>query len=174
MDSYGEYLQVRGASVKGQRSMANKIQNGMQGVFLTAAELTHRGFIVSLTSRNAFGADLLVTDNQCQRPWSVQVKTNQSVAASFWLLSAHCENLNSDSHIYVFVGLKGNQRPQFLVVPSSVVAANVCKERTKSGVWYSFACGTKWDHKEEGWEEAFGNPTPALVPEEHPEAAQSA
>jgi hypothetical protein len=38
----------------------------MQGVFLTAAELTHRGFVVSLTARNAFGADLLVTDNQCE------------------------------------------------------------------------------------------------------------
>jgi len=154
--------------------MANKIQNGTQGVFLTAAELTHRGFIVSLTSRNAFGADLLVTDNQCECTWSVQVKTNQSVSANFWLLSAHCENLKSDCHIYVFVGLNGNQRPQFLVVPSSIVAANVCKEQTKSGIWYSFARQTRWDHNEEGWEEAFGKPTPALVPDGRPEAAKSA
>jgi len=150
--------------------MMSRFQNGMQGVFLTAAELTHRGFIVSLTSRNAFGADLLVTDNQCQRTWSVQVKTNQSTSANFWLLSAHCEDLKSDSHIYVFVGLKGNQRPKFLVAPSRIVAANVSKDSTQSGVWYSFARDTKWDYKEEGWEEAFGNPTPALVPEEDPAA----
>jgi hypothetical protein len=69
--------------------MMSKFQTGMHGVFLTAAELTHRGFIVSLTSRNAFGADLLVTDDQCQRTWSVQVKTNQSTSPNFWLLSVH-------------------------------------------------------------------------------------
>jgi hypothetical protein len=38
--------------------MALAQQNGMQGVYLTATELTATGFIVSLTtSRNAFGAD---------------------------------------------------------------------------------------------------------------------
>lgn len=136
----------------------NKFQNGMHGVFLTAAELTYRGFIVSLTSRNAFGADLLVTDNQCLRTWSVQVKTNQSTAANYWLLSPHCETLKNDNHIYVFVGLKDNQRPEFLVVPSRVVAANVWKDESKSGIWYSFSRDTKWDHKGEGWEEAFGYP----------------
>ena len=144
----------------------NKFQNRMHGVFLTAAELTYRGFIVSLTSRSAFGADLLVTDNQCQRTWSVQVKTNQSTAANFWLLSPHCERLKCDSHIYVFVGLKGNQRPKFLAVPSRIVAANVCKDTHKSGIFYSFARATKWEHKDEGWEEAFGNAPPALGPDD--------
>ena len=100
----------------------------MQGVFLTAAELTHRGFVVSLTARNAFGADLLVTDNQCQHAWSVRVKTNQDTSVNFWLLNAHSENLRSDSHVYVFVALKGNQRPRFLVVPSRIVADNVYRK----------------------------------------------
>jgi hypothetical protein len=44
-----------------------KSQTGMQGVYHVAAELTHLGFIVSVTSRSAFGADLLVTDQRCQR-----------------------------------------------------------------------------------------------------------
>jgi hypothetical protein len=35
---------------------------GMQGVHLVAVELTRRGFVASPTSRGAFGADLLVTD----------------------------------------------------------------------------------------------------------------
>ena len=117
----------------------------MQGVFFAAAELTHRGFIVSVTSRNAFGADLLVTDNNCERTWSVQVKTNQSTSANFWLLNAHSEKLKSDTHIYIFVALKGNQRPDFLVVPSRIVAENVCKETTKKSgsVWYSFSRSSK-------------------------------
>lgn len=146
--------------------MASRFQNGMQGVFLTAAELTHRGFVVSLTARNAFGADLLVTDNQCQHAWSVQVKTNQDTSANFWLLNAHSENLRSDSHVYVFVALKGNQRPKFLVVPSRTVAENVCKETAKSGsVWYSFSRDTKWRRKDEGWEESFGSPGHVPEPE---------
>jgi hypothetical protein len=138
----------------------------MQGVFLTAAELTYRGFVVSLTSRNAFGADLLVTDNQCQRSWSVQVKTNQNTSANFWLLNAHCETLKSDTHIYVFVSLRGNQRPVFLVVPSRIVTENVCKEVTRSGTsFYSFSRDTKWDHKDEGWEESFGAPGTVIEPD---------
>ena len=41
--------------------MANKSQlSGMRGVYLVAAELVARGFIVSVTSRSAAGADLLV------------------------------------------------------------------------------------------------------------------
>jgi hypothetical protein len=39
--------------------MASKQQmTGMLGVYLTAAELVKRGFIVSPTSRSALGADL--------------------------------------------------------------------------------------------------------------------
>lgn len=145
--------------------MATNAQNGMQGVFLTAAELAYRGFIVSLTSRSAFGADLLVTDGECKRTWSVQVKTNQSTSANFWLLSAHSERLVSDTHVYVFVGLKKNERPAFLVVPSRVVAANVWKEETKSGVWYSFSRETKRGYQGEGWEETFGSSRPIAEPE---------
>jgi hypothetical protein len=137
----------------------------MQGVFLAAAELTHRDFIVSLTARNAPGADLLVTDYRCKNTWSVQVKTNQSISANFWLLNAGAEKLVSVNFIYVFVGLQGNQRPKFLVVPSSIVAANVFKEASPKGTFYSFLRNTKFDHKDEGWEEAFGDPT-APLPEE--------
>jgi len=48
--------------------MATKAQStGMHGVFLVAAELAKRGYVVSTTSRNAMGADLLVTDDRCAR-----------------------------------------------------------------------------------------------------------
>ncbi|MDI6773420.1 MAG: aspartate ammonia-lyase, partial [bacterium] len=55
-----------------------------------AAELANRGFTVSLTSRSAKGADLLVTDQSCNQAFSVEVKTN-SKRASFWLLSKGAE-----------------------------------------------------------------------------------
>ena len=140
--------------------MILKSQTGMQGVYQVAAELTHLGFIVSVTSRNAFGADLLVTDQQCQRALSVQVKTNHK-KMGYWLLSKHAKEIKSPTHIYVFVTLKQNQRPDFHVVPSEVVAEHVYVTKGKSGPLYSFD-RTHTKTGSEGWE-VFGNP--GLSPE---------
>jgi hypothetical protein len=60
-------------------------QTGMRAVYLVAAELVGCGLIVSPTSRNAFGADLLVTNESCTRAYSVQVKANSRPAPK-WLL----------------------------------------------------------------------------------------
>ena len=109
--------------------MANNTQQtGMIGVYLAAAELSHRGFIVSPTSRSARGADLLVTDQGCLKAWSVQVKTNLNADGKLrnsWRLTETAHAFNSASHVYVFVNLKGGNRPDYKVVPSSVVAAKV-------------------------------------------------
>jgi hypothetical protein len=112
-------------------------QTGMRGVFLVAAELAARDHIVSLTSRNAFGADLLVTDAECKRAWSVQVKTNASTFG-FWLLSDKAQKVASPSHVYVFVNLRFGQSPEFYVVPSEVVAANVITTPARNGTWHQF------------------------------------
>jgi hypothetical protein len=132
-----------------------KSRTGMQGVYLVAAELTFQGLIVSVTSRNAIGADLLVTDEKCKHAWSVQVKTNRK-AASFWLLNEHAQNLDSRTHIYVFVNLKGSERPDYYVVPSGIVARNVCVEppTPKGAVFYSFARSDAKPYSE-GWKEFF-------------------
>ena len=99
---------------------------GMRGVYLVAAELTRLGFIVSPTSRSARGADLLVTDQECQKAWSVQVKTNQKPASN-WLVNKHALTLKSDNHVYglhyvfvnlrvyVFVNLRGIERAEYVV-----------------------------------------------------------
>ena len=110
--------------------MAKGMQTGMQGVYLVAAELTKRGLVVSPTSRSAYGADLLVTDQKCKRAWSVQVKTNAG-RPTFWLLNKHASETKSDSHIYVLVNLgQKNPRqrlkgPDYYVVPSRVLARHM-------------------------------------------------
>jgi hypothetical protein len=93
---------------------------GMRGVYLVAAELSRLGFIASPTSRSALAADILVTDQACQRAFSVQVKTN-SEAPSFWLVGKN--TMVSDTHVYVLVNLnsKKDLKPEFFVVPSSVL-----------------------------------------------------
>ncbi|MDE3106016.1 MAG: hypothetical protein KGK08_12650 [Acidobacteriota bacterium] len=139
----------------------------MLGVYLTAAELTTRGFIVSPTSRSAVGADLLVTDPRCRTAWSVQVKT-QAASANYWLAGKNAQKLNSPSHVYVFVNLRGMERPEYLVVPSSVVAAHTyddkgfyCFDRAEGK---SFIGTQGWhDQAEEGWE-VFGDPKSDLDP----------
>jgi hypothetical protein len=137
--------------------MATKgYMTGMRGVYLVAAELSRLGFIVSPTSRSARGADLLVTDQSCRKAWSIQVKTNKT-PASFWLLDKHAAWLRSGSHMYVFVNLKGESRPEYLVIPSEHVAVSMKTEIAKSGsIWYSFLRVDR-PSDGEGWE-LFGDP----------------
>ena len=118
---------------------------GMQGVYLVAAELTKRGLIASPTSRSAYGADLLVTDQKCKRAWSVQVKTNFG-RPRFWLLNKHAADTKSSTHIYVLVNLcQKNAKqllspPDFYIVPSRVLAQRMKtsppRGKTRS-TWYS-------------------------------------
>ena len=103
--------------------MAKKaIITGMTGVYLTAAELSKRGFIVFPTSRGAEGADLLVTDDECQHVYTVQVKTDKG--GTFWLLGKN-KIKTSRTHIYVFVRyaqLKRGEVVKYYVVPSNKVS----------------------------------------------------
>ena len=114
--------------------MATKGQlTGMRGVYLVAAELSKLEFIVSLTSRSSFGADIFVTDMDCKKTYSVQVKTNTRIFG-FWLLNKHCKELKSDGHLYIFVNLR-KQETEYFVVPSKVVS----RKMEIGGKWYSFS-----------------------------------
>lgn len=143
--------------------MASKGQiTGMRGVFLVAAELSKLGFIVSPTSRSAAGADLLVTDQACQKAWSVQVKTNGK-PVNFWLVGEKARKLKSDSHAYVFVNLNGEKKPEYLVASSAHVAAKTVAYVSKRNprkpiIWWAFYKKDK-PAEGEGWE-LFGDPNP--------------
>ena len=129
--------------VSASKVRRNGYMTGMQGVYLTAAEITGNGLIVSPTSRSSYGADLLVTDQECKKAWSVQVKTNFG-RPKFWLLSKHSKNTASPSHIYVLVNLcRGNERqkklyhsPDYYVVPSDIVAKKFKITRRKNSTFY--------------------------------------
>jgi hypothetical protein len=121
---------ARGGNVKGQLT-------GMRGVYFVAAELCRLGFIASPTSRSAFAADILVTDQACQRAFSVQVKTN-SAAASFWLVGKH--TVVSDTHVHVLVNLRSKEdasQPEYFVVPSRVVKARTVYSKHPNSEFYS-------------------------------------
>src|SRR5947208_12349123 len=103
------------------RMAAKGQMTGMLGVYLAAAELTEKGLIVSITSRNAKGADLLATDQSYERTWAIQVKTNRK-PAKFWLGGKSFTDDVARQHVYVFVNLRGDVRPDYYVVPSRIVA----------------------------------------------------
>lgn len=118
--------------------MASRGQmTGMQGVFLVAAELSARGLVVSTTSRNAMGADLLVTDAECKRTWSVQVKTNRK-SAGFWLVGEKATRLGSPSHVYVLVNLRPKDgKHEYYVLRSREFKARVKTAHLENSTWYA-------------------------------------
>jgi hypothetical protein len=120
--------------------MASKSQlTGMQGVYLTAAELTQKDFIVSVTSRSARGVDLFATDQDYSHTWSIQVKASRK-AARFWLLHKDYRNEKADQHVYIFVNMHRDQRPDYFVVPSKIVAqrGRSTPPRRTGSVWHAF------------------------------------
>jgi hypothetical protein len=133
--------------------MASKHQlTGMTGVYLVAAELSKRGFIVSPTSRSAQGADLLVTDTECKRSFAVQVKTNSKIF-NFFLLNSKAKTLKSKNLIYAFVNLR-KERTEYYLVPSAFVAKSVHiskPSKTRESTWHSIQL-TKIEKYQDNWQ----------------------
>jgi hypothetical protein len=135
---------------------------GMCGVYLVAAELSQLGFVASPTSRSALGADILVTDQACQRAFSIQVKTNAK-AADFWLVGERTPV--SDTHLYVFVNLKSREtgcRREYFVVPSSVVAERKVYSKHPKSEFYSLYRKHILEFRD-NWS-SFGNPQIGIAP----------
>ena len=83
-------------------------------------------------------ADLLITDSECKRTYSVQVKTNK-VTFGFWLMGKRCREMVSPTLVYVFVNLR-REGPEYFVVPSRVVAEKILvseASKTRKQTWFS-------------------------------------
>lgn len=125
------------AALEWEINVASRSQlTGMRGVFLVAAELSARGLIVTTTSRNAMGADLLVTDQECRKTWSIQVKTNRK-PSSFWLVGEKALTLVSASHVYVLVNLRPSDgQHEYFVVPSREVTKRAFRLERKRSTFF--------------------------------------
>lgn len=83
----------------------SKILAGVSGEYFVAAELSRRGYIASLTSKNTKGIDLMASNLDASKTVGIQIKTNQGGKKS-WLLSKENENYRSDNLFYVFVSFR--------------------------------------------------------------------
>ncbi|MCX6817672.1 MAG: aspartate ammonia-lyase [Candidatus Aenigmarchaeota archaeon] len=99
---------------------------GISGTHFVAGELTRRGYIATITSRNTKGIDILVSDSGGKKPIAIQVKaTLGKNSPRAWILSENDEVVKSDNLFYVFVNLdeaKRGRLPEFFVVPCKNVS----------------------------------------------------
>ncbi|MCX7749210.1 MAG: aspartate ammonia-lyase [Clostridia bacterium] len=107
-------------------SKISAILSGVSGEHFVAAELSRRGYIASLTSKNTKGIDLLASNEDASKTIGIQVKTNQG-SRKAWLLNEKCEEFYSDTLHYVFVNLNGTGTPDYYIVPSTIVAEYIKK-----------------------------------------------
>jgi hypothetical protein len=118
---------------------------GIAGAYFVAAELSQRGYIATVTSRNTEGIDVLASALDGSKTVSIQVKTSAAKQrerfSRSWILAKKHEEIFSPKLFYVFVDLQeGNQKPDFYVVPSKTVADYIrtthrdwLKGKTKTG-----------------------------------------
>ncbi len=93
-------------------SQSKKYQTQWTSQFYVAAELTRRGYLVSLTLGNAPKADLLVVSPN-EKTFKVDVKGQRN--KSFWLIQ---NRESQDNLFFIFVYLSSNleEQPTFYIM----------------------------------------------------------
>jgi len=115
--------------MKKKKSNGDNILIGVAGEYLVAGELSQRGYIASITMRNTRGIDILASNRDATKSVGIQVKSTKHNDAHSWILNEKAEKYYADNLFYIFVNLKKeNQRPDFFIIPSKVVAKQIEKE----------------------------------------------
>jgi len=106
-----------------QKTKLESVAVGVTGEYYVAGELSHRGYISSITLRNTRGIDIIVSNKEGTKSATIQVKSTQNNMKNSWILTQKSEDFYSENHFYIFVNLdEPGIRPKFFVVPSEVVA----------------------------------------------------
>jgi hypothetical protein len=102
----------------------------MAGVFAVAEQLSLRGWIVSPTSRNARGVDLLMTKEEADGSLAGQVKADRT-PNSFWLVGKK-DKTPHKSLFYFFVKFHVDGVKDIYVVPSKVVSKRIYSNKKRT------------------------------------------
>jgi len=110
-------------------SIVSREKIGIAGAYYVAGELSQRGYIATLTSRNTKGVDILVASHDGLRAVSIQVKTSSSMSPSRkWPFHDKDEHIFSSNLYYTLVHLRSdNVKPDIYIVPSKFVAEYIRK-----------------------------------------------
>lgn len=105
-----------------------KVQAGIAGEYLVAAELTKLGYVVTLASKNTENFDALVSREDASKAIGIQIKTNQYNQPK-WIMSYKNEKLHNNNLFYVFVIL--GEHNEFYIVPSEIVSKEIKEDYEK-------------------------------------------
>ncbi len=114
----------------------DKTQTGLAGEYYALAQLTQRGLIATLTLGNTKGVDILVTNQNLNKLYKVEVKTSSTKPGKAklfgdgmflsWTMSKKHEHATDPNLVYCFIKLREvTELPQFFIVPSKDVAEYV-------------------------------------------------
>src|SRR3982751_884899 len=106
----------------------DKTQIGLAGEYYVLAQLTARGYIATLTLGNTKGVDILVTNQEINKLFKVEVKSTTNShkieklfsdkPAFHWTMSKKHEDIKDSNLIYCFVLIESaDTMPKFYLVP---------------------------------------------------------
>ncbi len=100
----------------------NRQLSGISGEYYVAAELSRRGYLAAITLRNSDGADILVSNLDESKLFSIQVKTTQN--KSKWILSQKVETETSENKFFIFTNIPQNinEQPIYKIVKAPAPA----------------------------------------------------
>ncbi len=107
-------------------------QTGLAGEFYALAQLTQRGLIATLTLGNTKGVDILVTNQELNKLFKVEVKTSSNKPRKAklygdgyfysWTMSKKHEDIKDPNLVYCFIYLQDvDTLPLFFLVESRLV-----------------------------------------------------
>jgi hypothetical protein len=115
----------------------DKNQIGLAGEYYVLAQLTAQGLIATLTLGHTKGIDIIVTNQDINQLFKVEVKTtinpprreklfHKNNQSYHWPMSEKHETLKDNKLIYCFVYIENvTELPKFFLVPSKEVARYV-------------------------------------------------
>jgi hypothetical protein len=118
---------------------------GAAGEYFVAAELSRRGWLATVTIKNAPGTDVLAQNSYSGAVVAIQTKT--ASGGNQFMLNKKCEAPTSaQNEWFVFVKLNAKQvRPTYYVVPRNIVAGAVFAQHRE---WLSRPGPTGSAHKD--------------------------
>jgi len=103
----------------------SKQLSGIAGEYYVAAELSRRGYLAAITLRNSEGIDILVSNIEGNKLFSIQAKTTQNKRK--WILTKKIENEESKNKFFVFVNIPEdiNQAPEYYIINSKKLSEKI-------------------------------------------------
>ncbi len=98
-----------------------RIYAGVAGEYYVTAELSRRGAIATITSKNTPDFDVIGSNKDGSKIVTLQVKAGRADTGGFIVGSSEMPEYPSNS-FYVFVLMKESNPPEYWVIPQNIVA----------------------------------------------------